>query len=115
MSFEFEYLGEFTFKFENLLDPETGSQMGSIDEKKLRSKISCKCTFKNLVFVLYCIYVCDDMGKHKDYIATLLSPPRPFLLVTGGPQPINQGRGRGEVEPAAGGGYVERRNWWKGG
>ncbi len=46
MTFEFEYLGEFTFKFENFLDPETGSQMGSIDEKKLRSKISCKCTFK---------------------------------------------------------------------
>jgi hypothetical protein len=46
MTFEFEYLGEFTFKFEIFLDPETGSQMGLIDEKKLRSKISCKCTFK---------------------------------------------------------------------
>jgi hypothetical protein len=46
MTFEFEYLGEFTFKFENFVDPETGSQMGSIDGKKLRSKISCKCTFK---------------------------------------------------------------------
>ncbi len=48
MTFEFEYLGEFTFKFENFLDPDTGSQMGSIDEKKLRSKILCKCTFKAL-------------------------------------------------------------------
>jgi hypothetical protein len=46
MTFEFEYLGEFTFKFKNFLYPETGSQTGSIDEKKLRSKISCKCTFK---------------------------------------------------------------------
>jgi hypothetical protein len=34
MTFEFEYLGEFTFKFETFLDPETGSQTGSIDEKK---------------------------------------------------------------------------------
>ncbi len=33
MTFEFEYLGEFTFKFENFLDPETGSQTGWIDEK----------------------------------------------------------------------------------
>jgi hypothetical protein len=31
MTFEFEYLGEFPFKFENFLDPETGSQM--VDEK----------------------------------------------------------------------------------
>ncbi len=46
MTFEFEYLGKFSFIFENFLDYETGSQMGSIDEKKLRSKISCKCTFK---------------------------------------------------------------------
>jgi hypothetical protein len=33
MTFEFEYLGEFPFKFENFSDPETGSQMRSIDEK----------------------------------------------------------------------------------
>ncbi len=47
MTFEFEDLGEFTFKFENFLDPETGSQMGSIDGKKLRSKISCKCPLRD--------------------------------------------------------------------
>jgi hypothetical protein len=35
VTFEFEYLGEFAFIFEKFLDCETGSKMGSIDEKKI--------------------------------------------------------------------------------
>jgi hypothetical protein len=34
MTFEFVYLGEFKFIFENILGYETESQTGSIDEKK---------------------------------------------------------------------------------
>jgi hypothetical protein len=48
VTFEFEYLGEFAFIFKNFLYYETGSQIGSIDGKKMRSKISCKCTFNLL-------------------------------------------------------------------
>jgi hypothetical protein len=43
MTVAFDYLGEFEFIFKNILGyQKTGSQMGSIDEKKLKSKISCK-------------------------------------------------------------------------
>jgi hypothetical protein len=35
-NFEFEYLGEFGTKFENILVYETGAQVGSIDEKNQR-------------------------------------------------------------------------------
>ncbi len=47
MTFKFEYCGELDFIFDNILGLETGSQMGLIDEKKhkVRSKISCQCTF----------------------------------------------------------------------
>ncbi len=43
-----KYLDEFKFIFENVLSYEIGSKVLSIDvrKKKLRSKISCKCTFK---------------------------------------------------------------------
>jgi hypothetical protein len=41
-----EYLGEFEFIFENILDNESGEQMGSFDEKKPPSKISSLGTFK---------------------------------------------------------------------
>jgi hypothetical protein len=41
-----EYLGEFEFIFEIILDYESGDQMGSFDAKKPPSKISCLGTFK---------------------------------------------------------------------
>jgi hypothetical protein len=41
-----EYLGKFEFIFETILDYESGDQMGSFDEKKPPSKISCLGTFK---------------------------------------------------------------------
>jgi hypothetical protein len=34
------YLGEFATKFENILEHESGAQMGLFDEKNQRSKIS---------------------------------------------------------------------------
>jgi hypothetical protein len=40
-----EYLGEFEFIFKTSLDNESGDQMGSFDEKKTPSKISCLGTF----------------------------------------------------------------------
>jgi hypothetical protein len=40
-----EYLGEFEFIFETILDYESGDQMGS-SGKKTPSKISCLGTFK---------------------------------------------------------------------
>jgi Fe-S cluster assembly iron-binding protein IscA len=41
-----EYLGEFEFMFETILDYESGDQMGSFDVKNPPSKISCLGTFK---------------------------------------------------------------------
>jgi hypothetical protein len=41
-----EYLGEFEFIFEIILDYESGDQMGSFDAKNPPSKISCLGTFK---------------------------------------------------------------------
>ena len=46
MTFEFEYLGEFEFKFESILGKKSGDQEHSFYDKKRKSKISCKCTFK---------------------------------------------------------------------
>jgi hypothetical protein len=45
-NFEFEYLGEFITDLENILGYESRAQMGLIDEKNQRSKISCFCPFK---------------------------------------------------------------------
>jgi hypothetical protein len=42
----FEYLGEFEFIFETILDYESGDQMGSFEAKKTPTKISCLGTFK---------------------------------------------------------------------
>ncbi len=47
MTFEFEYLGDFKFIFENNLGSWSGDQELAFDEKKRMSKISCKCTFKD--------------------------------------------------------------------
>jgi hypothetical protein len=41
-----EYMGEFEFIFEIILDYESGDRMGSFDAKKPPSKISCLGTFK---------------------------------------------------------------------
>ncbi len=41
-----EYLGEFEFIFENILDYESGDQMGYFDAKNPPTKISCLGTFK---------------------------------------------------------------------
>jgi hypothetical protein len=43
-----QYLGEFEFIFEIILDYESGDQMGSFDAKKPLSKISCLGTFKGV-------------------------------------------------------------------
>jgi hypothetical protein len=40
MIFDFEYLSELGFIVENILDYETGSQMGLIDKKKAEEKKS---------------------------------------------------------------------------
>jgi hypothetical protein len=40
-----EYLGEFKFIFETILDYESGDQMGCFDAKNPPSKISCLGTF----------------------------------------------------------------------
>ncbi len=41
-----EYLGEFEFIFETILDYESGEQVGSFDAKKPPTKISCLGPFK---------------------------------------------------------------------
>jgi hypothetical protein len=41
-----EYLGEFEFIFETILDYKSEDQMGSFDAKNPPSKISCFGTFK---------------------------------------------------------------------
>ncbi len=46
-----EYLGEFEFIFETILDYESGDQLGSFDAKNPPSKISCLGTFLNLQFL----------------------------------------------------------------
>ncbi len=45
LSYLIEYLGEFEFIFETILDYESGDQMASFDAKKPPSKISCLGTF----------------------------------------------------------------------
>jgi hypothetical protein len=47
-----EYLGEFEFILETILDYESGDQMGSFDVKKPPSKISCLGTFKIVGFLI---------------------------------------------------------------
>ncbi len=48
-----EYLGVFEFIFENILDYESGDQMGSFDAKKPPSKISCLGTFKQVRYKVF--------------------------------------------------------------
>ncbi len=49
MTYLIEYLGEFEFIFETILDHESRDHMGSFDAKKTPSKISCLGTFKGTV------------------------------------------------------------------
>ncbi len=44
-----EYLGEFEFIFETILDYESGDQMGSFDETKQPSKMSWLGTFNHFI------------------------------------------------------------------
>jgi hypothetical protein len=60
VTFLIEYLGEFEFIFEIILDYESGDQMGSFDAKNPPSKISCLGTFLNLQFLA--IIVRDGHG-----------------------------------------------------
>ncbi len=53
MTFRFEYLSEFEFIFENNLGAWSWAQELAFDEKKWRSKISCKCTFKQFLIWLH--------------------------------------------------------------
>ncbi len=46
-----EYLGEFEFIFETILDNESGDQMGSFEAKKPPKKISCLGTFNSCLEV----------------------------------------------------------------
>ncbi len=53
MTYLIEYLGEFEFIFETILDYESRDQMGSFDAKKPPSKISCMGTFKMFDHLLF--------------------------------------------------------------
>ncbi len=53
MTYLIEYLGEFEFIFETILDYESGDQMGSFDTKKPPSKISCLGTFKPFYIIVF--------------------------------------------------------------
>jgi hypothetical protein len=44
-NFEFEYISEFETEFNKFLEYESGAQVGSIDRKKQRAKISCYYSF----------------------------------------------------------------------
>jgi hypothetical protein len=65
-----EYLGEFEFIFETILDYESGDQMGSFDAKNPPSKISCLGTFKELLLI--------TTFPHKQY-AVLLTYGETYL------------------------------------
>ncbi len=57
-----EYLGEFEFIFETILDYESGNQMGPLDEKKPPSKISCLGTFKGTSSIEICLKIIHTKG-----------------------------------------------------
>jgi hypothetical protein len=52
-NFEFEYIGEFETKCCKFLEYESGAQVGSIDRKKQRAKISCYCPLKLILTVTH--------------------------------------------------------------
>ncbi len=56
-----EYLDEFEFIFETILDYESGDQMGFFDAKKSPSKISCLGTLKSSI-------LCPHLGLFKHTI-----------------------------------------------
>jgi hypothetical protein len=48
-NFEFEYIDEFETELNKFLEYESGAQVGSIDGKKQRAKISGYCPFKEML------------------------------------------------------------------
>jgi hypothetical protein len=54
VTFEFEYLGKFEFIFEKILSYETGSQMGSIFERKKFGQKSHASVMNDLILWLKC-------------------------------------------------------------
>jgi hypothetical protein len=70
-----EYLGEFEFIFETVLDSESRDQMGSFEAKKTKSKISCLGTFKGpkrfLPLALFLVMVCTKFHLRRKLIFSL--------------------------------------------
>jgi hypothetical protein len=81
-----EYLGEFEFIFETILDYESRDQMGSFDAKKPPSKISCLGTFKSGVVCEYTLvpfqFVSTFSLSHKEPKAGVKQPPPPPRVTT---------------------------------
>ncbi len=59
VTYVIEYLGEFEFIFETVLDYESGDQMGTSDAKKKPSKISYLGTFKTMYLILRTCCFCS--------------------------------------------------------
>jgi hypothetical protein len=74
MTFEFEYLGEFEFIFESILGLKSGDQGHSFYDKKRKSKISCKCTFKGLEIVGILLGPVDS-GETLDLVEEMREKP----------------------------------------
>ncbi len=72
MTYLIEYLGEFEFIFEIILDYESGDQMGSFDAKKPPSKISCLGTFKEKQKVELCFNQCAHLFKLQHRLLALV-------------------------------------------
>jgi hypothetical protein len=58
-----EYLGEFEFIFEIILDFESGDKMGSFEAKKPPSKISCLGTFKETLNIFTAILLKTSLDR----------------------------------------------------
>ncbi len=84
MTYLIEYLGEFEFILETILDHESRDHMGSFNAKKTPSKISCLGTFKETL-ITECNLYSPIPGTLKQRIILL----RPFLGNT--PTECNRG------------------------
>ncbi len=74
-NFEYEYLGEFETEFKNILGHESRAELCSFDGKKQRSKISCYCPFKVLIWILEARSNCPDVKSlpfHRNLAGVLL-------------------------------------------
>ncbi len=76
MTYLIEYLGEFEFIFETILDYESGDQMGSFDAKKPPSKISCLGTFKSIAWevFMWVIFLGDYGHEFQEQRPTMVHP-----------------------------------------